>query len=216
MNNNKILSDYYQKNIAEMRGFARKIVKNDSVAEDIVQDCFVRILNIKGLIIERSLPALVHKTLLNMCFDYVRHCSYKRQACQGLASTHSTWHDMESEIYAHDISEKLEKGISTMSQRYQIIYRMSIYEGKKVADITETLGISYKVAENCLGRARAEMRSFMRMCMSLIFFLTMSIPSFATDKFVDFNGGDIHLNANDKVNIAMNDNYLLKLHNKWC
>lgn len=216
MNNNKILSEYYQKNIAEMRGFARKIVKNDFVAEDIVQDCFVRMLNIKGLIIERSLPALVHKTLLNMCFDYVRHCSYKQKACQGLASTHSTWHDMESEIYAHDISEKLEKGISTMSPRYQIIYRMSIFEGKKVADITETLGISYKAAENCLGRARAEMRSFMRMCMSLIFILTMSIPSFATDKFVDFNEGDIHLNANGKVNVAINDNFPYKLHNKWC
>ena len=80
-------------------------------------------------------------------------------------STQSAWHDMESEIYAHDISEKLEKGISTMSERYQIIYRMSIYEGKKVADITEALGMSYKATENCLGRARAEMRSFMRMCM---------------------------------------------------
>ena len=71
MNNNKILSDYYQKNIAEMRGFARKIVKNDFVAEDIVQDCFVRILNIKGLIIERSLPALVHKTLLNLSLIHI-------------------------------------------------------------------------------------------------------------------------------------------------
>ena len=79
--------------------------------------------------------------------------------------TKQAWHDMESEIYANDISEKLEKGISTMSERYQIIYRMSIYEGKKVADITEALGMSYKATENCLGRARAEMRSFMRMCM---------------------------------------------------
>ena len=93
---------------------------------------------------------------------------------------------------------------------------MSIFEGKKVADITETLGISYKAAENCLGRARAEMRSFMRMCMSLIFILTMSIPSFATDKIVDFNEGDIHLNANGKVNVAINDNFPYKLHNKWC
>ena len=205
MNNNEILSDYYQKNIAEMRGFAKKIVKNDFVAEDIVQDCFVRMLNIKEFIIERSLPALVHKTLRNMCFDYLRCCSYRQQACQGLAYIQSSWHDMESEIYAHDLSEKLERGISTMSKRNQIIYRMSIYEGKKVADITKTLGISYKATENCLGRARAEMRSFMRMCMSLVFIITMSIPSLAADKFVGFNGGDLHLNANGKVNIAVDD-----------
>ena len=205
MNNNEILSDYYQKNIAEMRGFAKKMVKNDFVAEYIVQDCFVRMLNIKEFIIERSLPALVHKTLRNMCFDYLRCCSYRQQACQGLAYIQSSWHDMESEIYAHDLSEKLERGISTMSKRNQIIYRMSIYEGKKVADITKTLGISYKATENCLGRARAEMRSFMRMCMSLVFIITMSIPSLAADKFVGFNGGDLHLNANGKVNIAVDD-----------
>ena len=69
MDNYEILSDYYQKNINEMRAFATKFVKNDCIAEDIVQDCFVRMLNIKELIIERSLPALVHKTLRNMCFD---------------------------------------------------------------------------------------------------------------------------------------------------
>ena len=165
MDNYEIISDYYQNNINEMKGFARKIVKNDFIAEDIVQDCFVKMLNIKEYIIQRSLPALVHKTLRNMCFDYIRRSSYHKEACQGLMSTQSAWHDMESEIYAHDISEKLEKGISTMSERYQIIYRMSIYEGKKVADITEALGMSYKATENCLGRARAEMRSFMRMCM---------------------------------------------------
>ncbi len=206
MDNYEILSDYYQKNINEMRAFARKIVKDDCVAEDIVQDCFVRMLNIKELIIERSLPALVHKTLRNMCFDYIRRTTFHKEVCKELISTQSAWHDMESEIFAHDICEKLEQGISTMSKRYQIIYRMNIYEGKKVADITETLGLSYKTTENCLGRARAEMRTFMRMCMSLLFLIIMSIPSLAADKFVGFNGGDFHLNANGKVNIAIDDN----------
>ena len=143
MDNYEILSDYYQKNINEMRAFARKIVKDDCVAEDIVQDCFVRMLNIKELIIERSLPALVHKTLRNMCFDYIRRTTFHKEVCKELISTQSAWHDMESEIFAHDICEKLEQCISTMSKRYQIIYRMNIYEGKKVADFTETLGLSY-------------------------------------------------------------------------
>ena len=98
MNNNKILSDYYQKNITEMRGFARKIVKNDFIAEDIVQDCFVKILNVKEIIIERSMPALVHKTLRNMCCDLSRRCAERQQACQALASTQSTWHEMDAEM----------------------------------------------------------------------------------------------------------------------
>lgn len=206
MDNSKLLSDYYQKNLTEMRRFAMKIVKDDFIAEDIVQDCFVRLLNINEGIIERSLPALVHKTLRNLCFDYVRRVSYNREACQGLASTQVTWHNMESEIYARDISEKLEEGISTMSKRYQMIYRMNVYEGKKVSDITETLGLSYKVTENCLGRARAAMRSFMRMCMTVVMLLALSLPSLAADKFVGFNNGDLHLNANNKVNIAIDAN----------
>lgn len=176
MSNNRILSDYYQRNLTEMRRFAAAIVKDESVAEDIVQDCFVKLLNINEIIIERSLPALTYKIMRNMCFDHIRRISYHKEACQGLAYTQSALHDMESEIYAHDINEKLEEGISTMSQRYQKIYRMNIYEGKKVSDITETLGISYKATENCLGRARAAMRSFMRMCMALTLLLTLSVP----------------------------------------
>lgn len=206
MDNSRLLSDYYQKNLIEMRRFAMNIVKDEFIAEDIVQDCFVRLLNINEVIIERSLPALVHKTLRNLCFDYIRRVSYSREACQGLASTQVTWHNMESEIYARDYSEKLEEGISTMSKRYQMIYRMNVYEGKNVSDITEALGISYKATENSLGRARAAMRSFMRMCMTLILLLTLSLPSFAADEFVGFNSGDLHLNVNNTVNIAIDAN----------
>ena len=205
MDNNVILSDYYQKNLSELRGFAMRIVKDDFIAQDIVQDTFVRLLNIKEIIIEGTLPALIYKTLQNLCLDHVRRTTYRVEAFRHIASCRSTWHDMESEIYAHDICDKLDKGISTMSKRYQTIYRMNIFEGKQVSDITKALGISYKAAENCLGRARAEMRSFMRMCMSLVLMLTLSIPSVAADKFVGFNGGDLHLNANGKVNIAVDD-----------
>ena len=205
MDNNVILSDYYQKNLSELRGFAMRIVKDDFIAQDIVQDTFVRLLNMKEIIIEGTLPALIYKTLQNLCLDHVRRTTYRVEAFRHIASCRSTWHDMESEVYAHDIYDKLDKGISTMSKRYQTIYRMNIFEGKQVSDITKALGISYKAAENCLGRARAEMRSFMRMCMSLVLMLTLSIPSVAADKFVGFNGGDLHLNANGKVNIAVDD-----------
>lgn len=192
MDNNVILSDYYQKNLSELRGFAMKYVKDTFVAEDIVQDSFVRLLCIKEIIIESSLSSLIYKTLLRLCIDYVRRSTYRAEAFRHIASCQSAWHEMESEIYAHDISEKLEKGISTMSKRSQMIYRMNIFEGKQVSDITKVLGISYKATENCLGRARAEMRSFMRMCMSVVFLLALSIPSVAADKSVGFSGGDLH------------------------
>ena len=192
MDNSVILSDYYQKNLSELRGFAMKIVKDEFIAKDIVQDTFIRLLNMKEIIIEGSLSALVYKTLQNLCFDYIRRTTYRVEAFKYIASRQSTWHDMESEIYAHDISEKLEKGISTMSKRSQMIYRMNIFEGKQVSDITKVLGISYKATENCLGRARAEMRSFMRMCMTIVFLLALSIPSVAADKSVGFSGGDLH------------------------
>ncbi|MGM9733942.1 MAG: sigma-70 family RNA polymerase sigma factor, partial [Prevotella sp.] len=140
MDNNVILSDYYQKNLSELRGFAMRIVKDEFIAKDIVQDTFVRLLNIKEIIIGDSLPALIYKTLQNLCFDYIRRTTHRVEAFKYIASCQSTWHDMESEIYAHDICEKLEMGISTMSKRYQTIYRMNIFEGKQVSDITKVLG----------------------------------------------------------------------------
>ncbi|MDY3848030.1 MAG: sigma-70 family RNA polymerase sigma factor [Prevotella sp.] len=205
MDNREIISDYYHRNLAEMQNFAMRIVKNQVVAEDIVQDTFLRLLATKEIIIERSLSPFVHKMIRNQCIDYLRRTKYHQLVFQQLALASTSWNNIESEVYAKELKEAIDEGITLMPKHYQNIYQMSIYEGKKVAEITATMGISYKATENYLGRARAAMRSYLRKCMIIISMLAMAISSDAADRFVGFIGGDLHLTANGAVVISVDD-----------
>ena len=70
--------------------------------------------------------------------------------------------DAASVYSAVEITEILERGIARLNDRQRTIYRMNIFEGKKVAEISATLNINYKSVENRLGSARSEIRQYMR------------------------------------------------------
>ena len=61
----------------------------------------------------------------------------------------------------NEIAELLERGIARLADKQQVIYRMSIYGGLKISEISDTLNINYKSAENRLGLARKEIRRYM-------------------------------------------------------
>jgi RNA polymerase sigma-70 factor (ECF subfamily) len=78
------------------------------------------------------------------------------------STEHNSSIDAASVYSAVEITEILERGIARLNDRQRTIYRMNIFEGKKVAEISATLNINYKSVENRLGSARSEIRQYMR------------------------------------------------------
>ena len=71
--------------------------------------------------------------------------------------------DEPSSVYAPaEITELLERGMARLSPKSRHIYAMNVMEGMRVAEISDTLGETYKSVENRLGAARKEIRSYMR------------------------------------------------------
>ena len=65
---------------------------------------------------------------------------------------------MESVFSAHEIMEQLEHGIAHLPENCRNIYRLHIYNGMKVGEISKELGEGYKSVEHRLGTARKVMR----------------------------------------------------------
>ena len=132
------------------------------VLKDIVQNVFLRLLRSDKMITTITLPCLVYTIARNLIFDYWRHHQSVEEYEHFFVRQSSSEMDVASIYSATEINEILERGIARLTDNQRVIYRMNIYEGKKVSEISETLHLSYKSVENRLGSARKEIRQYVK------------------------------------------------------
>ena len=160
--NNKLITNYYITHRDELLAFASSRLGDSRLAEDIVQDVFLRLLSTDKMITEVTLPALVYTITRNLINDYYRrHTTYEQYEhyIKGVCSEVTT---MDSVFSAFEIMERLERGLVRLPENCREIYRLHIYGGMKVGEISRELGEGYKSVEHRLGTARKVMREYLR------------------------------------------------------
>lgn len=160
-----IIADYYIYHYEDLRSFVASRLLFADEAEDIVQNVFVRLLQMDKMITPITLPCLVYTMAKNLIFDYWRH-KKKVEEYEHILSK-SDWQpryavDTESVYSAQEIHEILERGIARLSDKQNKVYRLNIYEGMQVKEISSCLDIHYKNVENRLGTARKLVRSYVK------------------------------------------------------
>lgn len=158
----QLITNYYITHRDELLAFASSRLGDSRQAEDIVQDVFLRLLSTGKMITEVTLPALVYTITRNLINDYYRrHTTYEQYEhyIKGVCSEVTT---MESVFSAFEIMERLERGLVRLPENCREIYRLHIYGGMKVGEISRELGEGYKSVEHRLGTARKVMREYLR------------------------------------------------------
>jgi RNA polymerase sigma-70 factor (ECF subfamily) len=158
----QLITNYYIAHRDELLAFASSRLGDSRLAEDIVQDVFLRLLSTDKMITEVTLPALVYTITRNLINDYYRrHTTYEQYEhyIKGVCSEVTT---SESVFSAFEIMERLERGLVRLPENCREIYRLHIYGGMKVGEISRELGEGYKSVEHRLGTARKVMREYLR------------------------------------------------------
>jgi RNA polymerase sigma-70 factor (ECF subfamily) len=158
----QLITNYYITHRDELLAFASSRLGDSCLAEDIVQDVFLRLLSTDKMITEVTLPALVYTITRNLINDYYRrHTTYEQYEhyIKGVCSEVTT---SESVFSAFEIMERLERGLVRLPENCREIYRLHIYGGMKVGEISRELGEGYKSVEHRLGTARKVMREYLR------------------------------------------------------
>ena len=162
MNNNQFITNYYINHRDELLGFVSSRISDSEEAEDIVQNVFLRLLLSYQLITEKTLPALVYAVMRSLISDYFRRHTHFERYEHYIKNTCSEETSMESVFSAKEIMERLERGIARLPENSREIYRLHIYGGLKVSEISKQMGEDYKRVEHCLGKARHAMRDYLR------------------------------------------------------
>jgi len=162
MNSNQLITNYYNNHRDELLGFVSSRIANSVEAEDIVQNVFLRLLLSYQLITEKTLPALVYSVMRHLISDYYRRHTHFEQYEHYIKNTYSDETSMESVFYSKEIMERLERGLARLPENSREIYRLHIYGGLKVSEISKQTGEDYKSIEHRLGKARHAMRLYLR------------------------------------------------------
>lgn len=157
--NHALITEYYISHRDELLAFVSSRLGGSDFAEDIVQNVFLKLLTTDKMISEVTLPSLVYTVARNLITDYYRrHTNYEEYEhyikSQGLSS-------QESVFSVREITERLERGLARLPENCREIYRMHIYGGMKVSEISQELGEGYKSVEHRLGFARKAMRQYL-------------------------------------------------------
>lgn len=139
--------------------YAAKIIGDDTSAEEIVQDLFVKIWEKRQqLIIETSINNYLFRSVKNLCINLIQHNKTKsKHAKNVLSETESNFSDDDNypEI---DLALKIEESINSLPEKRKEIFRLSRHEGLKYQEIAEKLNISIKTVETQMSLAIKTLR----------------------------------------------------------
>jgi RNA polymerase sigma-70 factor (ECF subfamily) len=160
--NHALITEYYISHRDELLAFVSSRLGGSDFAEDIVQNVFLKLLTTDKMISEVTLPSLVYTVARNLITDYYRrHTNYEEYEHYILRSQETGVRSQESVFSVREITERLERGLARLPENCREIYRMHIYGGMKVSEISQELGEGYKSVEHRLGFARKAMRQYL-------------------------------------------------------
>ena len=157
-----LLERYYTEHRDELLAFVSSRLGGISESEDIVQNIFLRLLTSDKMMTEVTLPALVYTMARNQIIDYYRRRSTYEEFEHYIKRSSEEEDSMESVFSAKELTELLERGLAKVPENCREVYRLHIYGGMKVSEISQTLGEGYKSVEHRLGSARKAVRQYLR------------------------------------------------------
>ena len=163
MSKEQLLSNYYTQHREGLVGYLTVLTADADQAQDMVQDLFLRLLSGSQLISPQTLPALVHTMARHAAADYHR----RRQVFETYEHAirrDGTVDDCASVVSVRLLTERIERSLARLSEDCRSVYRLHIYKGMKVREISRELLLPYKQVENRLGQARKLVRQQLRAC----------------------------------------------------
>jgi len=155
----------FRKYYSAMCHFARQFLNDSELAEETVQDMFVKIWEKReNLNIETSVKHYFFRSVRNHCLNQIQHEKIKKQYAGMVLNT--AHHEINPDQYflEIDLVHRIEKSIDSLPPKRKEIFRLSREQGMKYKEIAETLNISIKTVEAQMGLAlkhlRYELRDF--------------------------------------------------------
>lgn len=133
--------------------FACRFVRDVQVAENIVQDVFVRIWNNRDkLDPDTNIKAYLYKAAKNQSLQHLRHLKIETRT-ERIHNPGNPHNNPEKPLDEQEIAKAVYEAIAELPPHRRLIFTLSKYDHYTYAEIAEIQNISIKTVETQMGRA---------------------------------------------------------------
>jgi len=154
----------YKNHVSALIFFASKFV-DQTTAEDVVQDVFLKIWNKRSFLFwGEGLSAYLYHAVRHACLDHLKHMEIKDRAENNILNNLKI-----EELYYRDHSDLIGQDdrrlksiyneIKKLPEKCREIFIMSYLEERKAAEIASLLNISKRTVESQLYKALKQIKS---------------------------------------------------------
>ncbi|MDQ7947948.1 MAG: RNA polymerase sigma-70 factor [Pedobacter sp.] len=152
-------TDFYTQFFQKLLLASDKHVKDIFVAEEIVQDIFLKIWeNPHDLIEVKSLKAYLYRAVVNASINYVNRQKNIALHHQKIADEH-TEEELEQMDSENELIVLLYEEINKLPAQCQRVFKMNRFEHLKYKEIAQQLHISERTVENHISTALKQLRN---------------------------------------------------------
>lgn len=146
-------------------GYANKYLDEFEVAEEIVQEVFVKFWEkCESIAPDSSIKSYLYRSVHNTCLNHIKHMKVRDNYKQYVMV------QMEHEMYSNkeereepELEKKIYDAIDELPPQCQKIFKLSRFEGLKYQEIADHLGLSIKTVEVQMGKALRVLREKLKM-----------------------------------------------------
>ena len=138
-----------------LHAYAYTIVKDDAVAEDIVQNVFFKVWEKRELLeIESSHKAYLYKAVYHDSLNYLKHKKVKAaHAMHVVRQANDKVENTSGKVLTTELKERIHGALNELPEQCRTVFQMSRFEGLKYREIADEMGLSVKTIENQMGKA---------------------------------------------------------------
>ena len=154
----RVISDHesmFKKYYPGLCAFACRILKDPNVAEDIVQEVFMKFWRDRHmLIISESTQAYLYLATKNLSINYLKKQRRRSELMNiYLEDLGQITYNQDSYVNLQDLNESIEKAIELLPPKCRQVFELSRNHYKSHVEIAEQLKISPKTVANQIGKA---------------------------------------------------------------
>jgi len=157
----KALEELFHRTFPRLVDFAAKITKDAQVAEDILQDVFIKVWEKKDEIESINIEGYLFRMVRNQCLDYIKFIKVIGEKDFELNSIRKFEElyridfirDEPYLLIQEELKQEIERTIESLPPRCKEVFLLSKMDGLKNREIAEKLEINIKNVERHLARA---------------------------------------------------------------
>ncbi|WP_298288446.1 sigma-70 family RNA polymerase sigma factor [uncultured Lutibacter sp.] len=136
---------------------AQRYVKDSFIAEDVMQDAFIKVFkNIKNFKGEVTIGAWIKKIVINQCIDYLKK---RKIELVSIDESKLTIADDDWTVEDEVTIKKITSAINSLPDKYKVVLNLYLIEGYDHQEIAQVLNITEVASRSQLMRGKNKLKN---------------------------------------------------------